>query len=411
MEKIYMNDDRKKKKQTFFKKFFNDKGSMVATIIVAIVGIAGLVAFGFNQISFAAGDKTGASLPDEFVTGQGENTTRIYGESSSSGEGSILPVLGFHGIIDDDGTRIPVFCIEYNIPFQPGIDYSKGPEITDQGLIYLMSQMYPNKPFVDESGNEYEEMVQVWATQAALWSYLYEVGDANNSKFVEWNDKVKNVDKLFIGDEMVTPAVSTPGTTIFEKFGLNKLIAQAKQYRTTPFVHLNVNKASDTISITNDNKYYQSDLVSVVGSTSSPLINSFESYSVTLKNAPSGTILVDESGNVYDNIANMSPASKFYVRVPVDKVTDETKNIEINIRGNFKMYGANSYSAPGYQKVINVGILNRSEDKPLSIQLDYTPDVPDTGMSAAQTIYFIGLIVLLSGVGIIYVNAKPEKNN
>ena len=32
---------------------------------------------------------------------------------------------------------------------------------------------------------------------------------------------------------------------------------------------------------------------------------------------------------------------------------------------------------------------------------------PDTGMNTAQTIYFIGLIVLLCGVGIVYANAKP----
>ena len=33
--------------------------------------------------------------------------------------------------------------------------------------------------------------------------------------------------------------------------------------------------------------------------------------------------------------------------------------------------------------------------------------VPDTGVSSAQTIYFVGLIVLLCGVGIVYANAKP----
>ena len=32
---------------------------------------------------------------------------------------------------------------------------------------------------------------------------------------------------------------------------------------------------------------------------------------------------------------------------------------------------------------------------------------PDTGMNTTQTIYFIGLIVLLCGVGIVYANAKP----
>lgn len=35
---------------------------------------------------------------------------------------------------------------------------------------------------------------------------------------------------------------------------------------------------------------------------------------------------------------------------------------------------------------------------------------PDTGMNAAQTIYFIGLIVLLCGVGIVYANTKPVES-
>ena len=35
---------------------------------------------------------------------------------------------------------------------------------------------------------------------------------------------------------------------------------------------------------------------------------------------------------------------------------------------------------------------------------------PDTGMSTAQTIFFIGLIVLLCGVGIVYANAKPVQD-
>ena len=35
---------------------------------------------------------------------------------------------------------------------------------------------------------------------------------------------------------------------------------------------------------------------------------------------------------------------------------------------------------------------------------------PDTGMNAAQTIYFIGLIVLLCGLGIVYANTKPVES-
>lgn len=408
MEKIYMNNGKKKQKQSFFKKLFNDKGSMVATIVVAIVGIFGLVAFGFNQISFAAGEnKTGSALPDTFVSTQGDELNKVIGESSAYPTERILRYVGFFG--DSSGTKVPVFCTQKNVDFNPGVSYSKGTEINDQGLIYLMSQLYPNKSIKAADGTEYDERIQAWITQAAIWSYMYEIEDPYNTDFAEVNDKVKAVDQLFIGNDL-TPSLSTPGSTVFETFGINTLIAQAKQYREDPFVHLEVNKASDTISLTNDEKYYQSDLVSVVGSTSSPLINSFEGYSITINKAPEGTILVDESGNVYDNLDNMSPTSKFYVRIPVDKVKEDSKVVEINIRGNFKMYGANYYTATNAQNVANVGILNKSEDKPLTIELNYTPDVPDTGMSTAQTIYFIGLIVLLSGVGIIYVNAKPAKS-
>ena len=104
----------------------------------------------------------------------------------------------------------------------------------------------------------------------------------------------------------------------------------------------------------------------------------------------------------------MSPTSKFFVRVPMDKVKNDNKNLEISINGNFKMYGANKYVSGEYQKVANVKLINKQINKPLNIQLDYTPDVPDTGMGIAQTIYFMGLILLLSGVGIVYANAKPK---
>ena len=76
--------------------------------------------------------------------------------------------------------------------------------------------------------------------------------------------------------------------------------------------------------------------------------------------------------------------------------------------GAFEKYVGYEYESGEYQKITDVKIMNDVITKPLSFKLDYTPEVPDTGMNTAQTIYFIGLIVLLSGVGIIYANAKPE---
>lgn len=402
MEKIYMESDNKKQKKSFFKNFFNDKGSMVVTVCVAVIVIMGLVAFGFNQISYAV--DLNSTLPETFVSKQGdENVMRLIGETRS-GVAGVLPILGFY--TEDD---IPIFCIEYNINYSTGVTYERGEELTDYGLIYLMSQIYPNVPFTDANGDELPENVQVWLTQSAIWSYLYEVGDVNNTKFEEWNDKVKEVDKLYNNDADTVIATGD-GTTLFDKFGITTKIARAKQMRSTPLVSLTVSKKSENISVTSDNKYYQSDLISIVGSTSMSEVSTYEGYSVDLSRAPEGTILVDESGNVYDNLDNMSPTSKFYVRVPVDKVTDENKDLEIAISGNFTTYGANKYVSGEMQKVANVKIINKSVSKPLDIQLNYTPDVPNTGMGTAQTIYFIGLIILLSGVGIIYANVKPKES-
>lgn len=433
MEKIYMDGNKKNKKQSFFQKLFNDKGSMTATIVVAIVGIFGLVAFGFSQISFAVEEVnlTGSALPESFTSSQGEPSVTQLRGTTYDGVDGILPIIGFYAQLADNST-IPVFCIEYDITYKTGETYTKGSQITDNGLIYLMSQLYPNKAISDASGNEFDSTVdqdvyiQTWLTQSAIWLYLYETEDPNNQTLnstpeeavMYYADNLRKVSRLYNNNmDYVVDTGSNVGlydvygsmSNTGEHYTINELIEQAKSYKNKGGVSLSVEPKTDTIAITNDNKYYQSDLVSVVGETNIPL-ESYESYSVTLKNAPEGTILVDENGNVYDDITNMSPTAKFYVRVPVDKITDATKNVEINVRGNFKIYGANAYISDEYQKVANVGLFNRSIDEPLSIQFDYTPRVPDTGMSVVQKIYFVGLIILLSGVGIIYVNAKPEKN-
>ena len=400
MEKIYMDSgDKSPKKQSFFKKLLNDKGSMTALVVIAFVGIVGLMVFGLNQISFAA-DLTG-QLPEKFTSKQGdENVMRLLGETRS-GQDGVLPILGFY-----TDTDIPIFCIEYNVTYSVGKEYTPGEEISDYGLIYLMSKIYPNVPFKDAAGNELAENVQVWLTQSAIWSYLYETGDPKNSDFVTWNDKVKDVNRLY--DSSANYVITADaGKSLYEQFGINTLIEKAKTMRNHVML-VSVSKKSENISVTNDNKFYQTDLISVTGSVGSTDITSFEGYSVNLSKVPEGTILVDESGNQYSDLENMSPTSKFFVRIPVDKVTDENKTLEISVSGKFKTYGANKYVSGEYQKVANVKLLNKNVNHPLTIQLDYTPEVPNTGMGVAQTIYFMGLILLLSGVGIVYANAKPK---
>ena len=420
MEKIYMENEKKSKKPSFFKKLFNDKGSMVAIIVVSLVCVVGLVIFGFSQISFAAGELEG-TLPDSFVSSDG-GFGRLVGETSDGK--SIMSYYGHYTKTE----KIPFFCIEYDTAYQVNKTYTPGAQINDQGLIYLMSQLYPNKMVKGQDGSEVvNNGVQSWFTQMAVWVYLNDIGAENNSTLEENGDPRKVIlihDGASYGNVYLQnskPLFDSYGISSGDQFmTINDLINQAKRYRENLYtVKLSVVKDSEKIGITNDGEYYQTDLVSVVGSA---LFEGekFNSYSVDLSTAPDGTLLVDEEGNVYEDVTNMSPTSKFYVRVPVDKVTDESKTLGISVQGNFTMYGANEYVASGCvdddgnsvacQKVINVKLRPQSISAPLDIQLDYTPEVPNTGISAVQTIYFIGIVILLSGIGIIYANTKPKKS-
>ena len=59
------------------------------------------------------------------------------------------------------------------------------------------------------------------------------------------------------------------------------------------------------------------------------------------------------------------------------------------------------------RKILNPPAVDNSKlAKTARCDIDFV-GTPDTGMSKAQTVFFIGLIVLLCGVGIVYANAKP----
>ena len=164
---------------------------------------------------------------------------------------------------------------------------------------------------------------------------------------------------------------------------------------------MQISRKNDEISITDDEKYYQSSEITI--SNTPP--GNITGFTVSIESAPEGTILVDENGQKLESMDNVS---KFYVRVPVDKVTEMSKTVRIKTTGTFRGYDGYYYRAEGAQTVSTVFTKDFTNDASLEFTLNYTPDVPSTGMSMAQSVYFIGLIVLLCGVGIIYANAKPK---
>ena len=181
------------------------------------------------------------------------------------------------------------------------------------------------------------------------------------------------------------------------------MVANAKQADISANGILTMSIANQEISVTDDEKYYQTSLVTVSNTDPDSFVN--ESLSVTIDSAPEGTILVDQNGQ---EIEDATGVTSFYVRVPVDSVTEDNKVIRLSATGTFRGYSGYYYRGTDAQTVSSVFTTDVPNTTGLEIPINYTPEVPDTGMNLAQSIYFIGLVVLLCGVGIIYANAKPK---
>ena len=165
-----------------------------------------------------------------------------------------------------------------------------------------------------------------------------------------------------------------------------------------------ITKGNDNITKVEDGKYYQTAKITVSGDPASELV----SFDVEFKGVEGAFAVDAATGTKIESLSNIPKGTDFYVRVPVDKVTQTLQELQIEVSGHFNTFFTNDYGEGNNQKVISVDDATRIFVKGTDYDL---VGAPDTGMSAAQTIYFIGLIVLLCGVGIVYANAKPIENN
>lgn len=404
MEKIYMNNDNNnnKKKQSVVSQVLKAPMSKKLSVSMVLVAFFSFLAIGVSNVSYAAPEPITEDLGNSFTTAS--VGTEIFGEGGST----VFPVFMYSTI-----TGIPVFCLERNVPFQANKTFQKSEQITDQGLLYVMANTYPHKVFKTATGTEFPKEVQTWITQAAVWDYLFTIGASQNTANASEIANMKAAHKLYweTSDgsnkfcdingcyDLEGQAVSTvPFYTAY----VSPIVEAAKK-ATGMDANFEVRKANEEISITEDEKYYQSSLITATNS--SP--DNFVGYSVTV-DGPKGTILVDESGNEIKNLENMS-VDRFYIRVPVNQVTEESKSVRVSATAKFRGYDGYYYKSEGAQTISSVFTAEVPVSKGVELALNYTPEVPDTSMTVAQSVYFIGLIVLLCGVGIIYANARPKQ--
>ncbi len=392
MEKIYMEESRNNKKGVF-------NYSVVLSFAVAFFAVFSLVAAGFNQISYAVPIES-----DEFTFNMYKKDQVVYvrGKNADNTSNFRIPVF-----IANNDSNIPLICIEQSNSVIDGSNYKKSEEITDYGLLYLLNNsIINNKHILPDNLSNFTDTarkyVELWSIQVAVWVYLNESypGDPLHNFKNEYgsyegirNASIFELDGVGINDSEEFSV--NFGYSIFDKY-IRPLIDQAKGVKSLK--QITVTKDDGDIVKTSDGKFYQTTAISVIGDPSSD----FESYDINLSGVD-GAFAVDENGNNLD-LKNVAAGQKFYVRIPVDKVSENVQNLSINITGHFKSLIGNIYSSGNLQKVVTVKGGTVDVGGGLSIEI---VGAPDTGMNSAQTIYFIGLVVLLCGVGIIYANAKP----
>lgn len=408
MEKIYEeNNDKKPKKLSL---------SIVLSFAVAIFAIVSLIAVGFNQISYAVPNDTMTVIPGMF----GSDPAGINGRGDA---GSLYVPMLFSDSADALTAQNPVFCIEHGVDYSTDTDgyQSDGEVFDDLGLVYLLNQSkvlggtgivpanktYPGSTTDVLSAADYKA-VETYVTQIAIWVYMHEnypAGDTRHGKLEEESatgvpmNLIKNTITLYSTQD---PSKAIYSGNLYNEYVKNLVTAaeNSSNYKTVKAV-----LSSTSITLVGDGDVYQTDKITVAATPSSDLVN----YSVDLSGLDDAYV-VDKNGNKKTSLDTFAPSDYFYIRVPANKVSNDKNTVNITIVGEFQNYIGGEYflSSGNAQSMVSV----TSENFRIynSSYINFMA-APDTGMTTAQTIYFIGLIVLLCGVGIIYANAKPVEEN
>ncbi|MBR2828570.1 MAG: hypothetical protein IKE70_05005 [Bacilli bacterium] len=385
--------------------------SVVFSFAIAVFSMLSLTVFGIinsqgNRVSYAA-PVTDDSLVFNF--GKNNQGDQLKATGVLPGNNNIYFEVPLY--FSQSNNTNPIFCIEYGSAVQDQTPYSKSTAITDYGLLYLLeNSSYNDRPVVNDAGST-NKFVEGWITQVAIWLYLYDQereekgsisSDSVNYLTDEQISAIKQVTKIDVNYDQLGTYNMTFNQPIYTKY-IEPLISKAKAYRN--YNRLTVTKGNGSITKTSDGQYYQSPVITVAGLNDA----GFRQYHVSLSGI-NGAFIVDESGNKLEN-TNIVPGKKFYVRVPANEVTSSIQNINIKVLGDFDSLEGYTYVATGlsnFQKVVSVTSAVTQLSAETNVEFVGSPD---TGMSKTQTIYFIGLVVLLCGVGIVYANTKTAESN
>lgn len=216
-----------------------------------------------------------------------------------------------------------VYCTEiHDATVASGYEvYTKSKEL-DSRYVYVLENGYPNKSLFGNRDKDY------LTTGLAVW-YLSMPNDITLSNF--------NLDNGTYRGQASDVAQT-----------MAKLVKGAKSYvPTTPTIKLNV--ANSNLKLSSDGKYYVSSEISA--KTTGTIKD--KTYTVSLNNAPAGTIITDANGK---EKSTFTTSEAFIVKVPASSVKGLKLELDVSVKATGSLNKAYLYtpSNANYQNTVAI---------------------------------------------------------
>ena len=215
-----------------------------------------------------------------------------------------------------------------------------------------------------------EGLLRNFIIQYAIWKYTGKVTDSTTSNYI-----------IEYATDLIKEATTASNIETVK-----------------PSYTLNLNSSNFTIS--DDSKYYISDLIEITNTKNTILTGEFD-YS----QAPSGTTAINEGTKEVVDSLSLIP-TKFRIKVPVESVTANNKkfnvNIEVYLNSYYDKYSyyytAGDDSAPSKFISTAIGISQKSKTEKLAFEITPKVAVPNTKQNTSKIIYIIGIAIVLFGI-------------
>lgn len=345
---------------------------------------------------------TTTELPDKVIrktgyvfeksVGDSEDSSRVYRTTDSTGKYLLYCSDETNKTVADD-TLTKENRMEY-------------------GIAYILLNSHPTKSLISEvtssdsmnkanyCANTGDEMINIWITQQAIWGFQ---GTTTKTSFTSKDLKYSS-SATPTGEESSCDIIKYNGNVLTGQELWNNyiqaLIDQAKSVQDPANATIAINSNGNWSKIDNG---YKSDLISINSSNNEAKVTS---YSLSVSGIQNGTKVYTESGNdITNSLANIEAGTKVFIVVPEEMAKSGPK-IDVNVSANLTYEAAYKYVdlTTKHQPSVLVG----PETKQVSAAISLTV-VPDTASSISNSIYFVGFLILITGMGIIYANVKSKK--